>query len=133
MNVLHDEDYKTIILEIRDTPGPNRLSKYYKFLEDTRVSIVQKKWEGVVEQSGDLSSWVNKYSEIDLGEVQIKKNTILDIKDKFKYIHPKPLILKMSSGKEYSINDIGNSLDKYHITLPTNSKYSIETSEYRYR
>ncbi len=117
-------DVNTIVCEVKSS-GPYQTSIYYKFLQDTNLSIEWEKYlGGEYEIPGDISSWKNIYSRSYLCEVLVKKDSIVDILDKFTFSKRKPLFLKQD-GNTYELNTIGTSSDKYHITISKDAKYEV--------
>ena len=96
--------------------GPYLTSKYLQILEDCKINI---KWERYYDKK-----------TIDIGNYEIKKNSILDIKNKFSpdsRSPPRYLILNQNIINE---NNIGTSSDKYYINFDKPTKCNEKADYY---
>jgi len=109
----------TQVCEIKSS-GPQLTSVSFKIVKDCTVQIVRHKWrDGNFESPGDFGSWKNQYDIIDLGEFVVKTGDDIDIQNKGTDSNI------MKSLKIGDIEKKGYGSDKYYITFPDESYFSV--------
>ena len=108
-----------VICEIK-TSGPYLISVSYIINKDCSAKIIRHKWlDGYFKDPNNFRTWKNKYELIDLGEFTLKKDDLIDIRNKWADSNVmKPLIIG-------SVEKEGYGSDKYYITFDKENCYSI--------
>lgn len=116
-----------IIIEVKGG-GPYKNFYFYKIHSKCKAKILWKKYiRSGCTVPGDFTTWTVQYEDIDLGTVDIQKNDMIDMVNKF-YPSSKERNRYLKIG-DININQGGTSSDKYIITFLENSKYTpfVET------
>lgn len=111
---------KNSIFEIKViSNGPYLSSKYLKICNNTKISIIWKKWS-----NGHFKNkiWINEYITNDLGVFDINKNSILNIDEKYNQNHEVPRKLTINND---IITNNGTSSDIYIIKFLEECDYMI--------
>ena len=123
---------ETIILNVASS-GPYLSSQYYKILKDTSVSILWKRFNRIVKQhslnKNNIDRYINVYDEFDLGTHTIKKNSIIDIKNKYSHSSNEDRYLIINN-ISINPNRNGSSSDIYYIKFNKNSEYICNSDSY---
>ena len=117
----------TIHLEVKSS-GPYLISSNFQILNDTIVTILWKQYKTIVESkrpsSNDtMKKWEVIYDEIDLGEYDIKCNSIIDMKNKYYPVSHRPDRALSINENLINNNCGGTSSDIYYITFTKDTEY----------